>query len=407
MLMKPFYQVPQNCYLFGKGDKPEEKVRQWVLFELMSTYGVPLNNIRIEHNVKFARGNQFADIVVFNGVKPIAVIECKPQTFSDHDVAMEQAKDYAYKLQTQMVAYTNGLSWRICKRHALGYWEVADDFDFETFKPSSIRGSSLDIITLNQLTETTYAMCYWMGDKVPATYSHKFLSLLQIFTLNASRDSFLDKGTQQLLAATLELLSFYTLRGGWADLYNDPQFNRAISSFNAYSSSRFNLAVGNSNSQMLENISITRLLAEYEAILARLFVLGVNYNWKTTEVYSLRLLMNLVSYFGAVQTTGRFLELSNSIVGTVIHFLNIYMQEHGFKIEDITNYTLCNDNSCLAKTVYSDYWENPRTAPFFSFEPDNLVFYPSFGAILLEATTPEVEPKKKTKLSHIRGGKTH
>jgi hypothetical protein len=43
---KSFYEINPKAYLFGKSDEtPEEKVRQWVLFELLSTYGICINNL--------------------------------------------------------------------------------------------------------------------------------------------------------------------------------------------------------------------------------------------------------------------------------------------------------------------------------------------------------------------------
>jgi hypothetical protein len=43
MSIKAFYEIAPTSYLFGKTDGPEEKVRQWVLFELLSTYGYNIN----------------------------------------------------------------------------------------------------------------------------------------------------------------------------------------------------------------------------------------------------------------------------------------------------------------------------------------------------------------------------
>ena len=76
---KPFYEVQPSAYLFVKydGDKPEEKVRQWALFELLSTYGVFINNIVTERPVKVGTRTHRADIVVLRDGAPYVVIECK------------------------------------------------------------------------------------------------------------------------------------------------------------------------------------------------------------------------------------------------------------------------------------------------------------------------------------------
>lgn len=36
---KPFYCIPENCYLFARKAGAEELVCQWVLFELVRHYG--------------------------------------------------------------------------------------------------------------------------------------------------------------------------------------------------------------------------------------------------------------------------------------------------------------------------------------------------------------------------------
>jgi hypothetical protein len=45
---KAYTPIPTNCYLFGKTDKPEEQVRQWVLFELLGTYGYNISQLKVE-----------------------------------------------------------------------------------------------------------------------------------------------------------------------------------------------------------------------------------------------------------------------------------------------------------------------------------------------------------------------
>lgn len=65
---KPFYEVSPQAYLFNKNhETPEEKVRQWALFELLSTYGICINNIDVERQVKVGTRNHRADIVIMRG----------------------------------------------------------------------------------------------------------------------------------------------------------------------------------------------------------------------------------------------------------------------------------------------------------------------------------------------------
>lgn len=73
---KPYYDVSTEAYLFGKTkEKPEEKVRQWVLFELLSTYGISINSIQVERQVKVGTRTHFADIVILKENTPFVVQE--------------------------------------------------------------------------------------------------------------------------------------------------------------------------------------------------------------------------------------------------------------------------------------------------------------------------------------------
>lgn len=61
MPLKSFYKVPPENYLFNQKETDkshEEKVRQWVLYELMSTYGYSIQQIRVEEYVKMGSSPQ-------------------------------------------------------------------------------------------------------------------------------------------------------------------------------------------------------------------------------------------------------------------------------------------------------------------------------------------------------------
>jgi hypothetical protein len=47
-----FCDIDSKYYFFGKSDTPEEKVRQWMIFELLAVYNVPVQAISIEAPVK-------------------------------------------------------------------------------------------------------------------------------------------------------------------------------------------------------------------------------------------------------------------------------------------------------------------------------------------------------------------
>lgn len=61
--------------------KQEEKVRQWLLHELIDSYGYPLKNIEIEYMLKIGSSTRFADIAVFSSKEgfrePYMLVEIK------------------------------------------------------------------------------------------------------------------------------------------------------------------------------------------------------------------------------------------------------------------------------------------------------------------------------------------
>lgn len=113
MTSKVFCDIDPKYYLFGKNETPEEKVRQWALFELLSVYNVPVQSISIEVPVKLGTRSHRADIVVLKDYYPWIVLECKRTEHSDTPEGIKQALSYANCLQSEFAVYTNGKVWLV------------------------------------------------------------------------------------------------------------------------------------------------------------------------------------------------------------------------------------------------------------------------------------------------------
>lgn len=118
--MKPnaYYEIPTDRYIFNKNEKPEEKIRQWVLFEILTTFGVNIKNIQVEVPVKVGTKNHFADIVVYDNYKPVMVIECKRSEDNKPRISLDQAISYASskEINAAYAVSTNGTYWKCSKK---------------------------------------------------------------------------------------------------------------------------------------------------------------------------------------------------------------------------------------------------------------------------------------------------
>lgn len=88
MRMRALYNVSIDDYLFSNHlrmdiYKSEEKIRQWLLKELIEIYQYSIDNIEIEYQLKMGSSTRFADIVVYregiNGKSPHILIEIKKE----------------------------------------------------------------------------------------------------------------------------------------------------------------------------------------------------------------------------------------------------------------------------------------------------------------------------------------
>lgn len=175
---KPFYEVPTGSYLFSeklgeKLNKHEEPVRQWVLFELLSTYGVSILHIDIERRARIGSKTYPADVVILRDGCPYVVIECKRPDDKKITPYIKQAVSYANDMGAQFVVYTNSFLW-IVKRKIGDEW--VDVPDINKYADSLV---SRDLETLLSDVSELKPIFYWLHNPVPDKYAQHFLKILQ------------------------------------------------------------------------------------------------------------------------------------------------------------------------------------------------------------------------------------
>lgn len=107
MLVRSFYNVPIDEYRYKEQlnniHSSEEKVRQWVISELISTYGFPLDCIAVEYPVKAFSKTGYVDIALVVNIDskptPIAFIETKRRGHN-LDQALKQVQSYMSHCQS-------------------------------------------------------------------------------------------------------------------------------------------------------------------------------------------------------------------------------------------------------------------------------------------------------------------
>ena len=120
--LRPFYAIPPEEYLFQRlvnNDSPEERVRQWLLRELIESYGFPQalfdgRTINIEVPIAIGARQYFADVAIqkeFHGdPKPLVLFEVKPL---DSTEGIDQLHSYLSACPTARIGvWTNGCELR-------------------------------------------------------------------------------------------------------------------------------------------------------------------------------------------------------------------------------------------------------------------------------------------------------
>lgn len=299
---KPFYEINPQAYLFGKNNEtPEEKVRQWALFELLSTYGVSINNVEVERPVKVGTRNHRADIVILQDRTPYVVIECKKWGDKKKKQGMQQALSYAdaNTMKARFAVYTNGDLWEVKRKMGDEWVEIPD-------LPKRVDGDYL--VKLDELVRSINDFkpaLYWLNQTVPATEAFAYFSCLQILFYRTTYPlNFLDK---ELNIGTDNLLRVICAKGHHPN-YLEGKMLTACKSFSSYFDKRFGQGFKNEHlekSNLRELTAIAKMMFE--------MLVGATRDLKSDEVLQVRFIATLLQYlFNQIHLRGKnelFLEV--------------------------------------------------------------------------------------------------
>jgi hypothetical protein len=87
---------------------PEEWVRQHV-YAFLKAHNYPLAHTAVEYAIKINGLSKRCDVVVFKGVQPVLIVECKAPQVPITQKAFDQIARYNLKLQVPLLMVTNGL----------------------------------------------------------------------------------------------------------------------------------------------------------------------------------------------------------------------------------------------------------------------------------------------------------
>ena len=107
--------------------KPEEIVRQLMLYKLVNEYEYPINSIEVEYSVSFGREKKLADIVILNKVDKSSVycvIEVKKHKAKD---GKDQLKSYTNATGAPLAVWANGVEINFYERLDPNYFEPLTD----------------------------------------------------------------------------------------------------------------------------------------------------------------------------------------------------------------------------------------------------------------------------------------
>lgn len=226
--MTRFYTVPEDAWMFRQtskervaGDKKwtpdEEAVRQWCIQELIRTYGVRIDRIKIECKVKVARERRpnRADVVVLRDGHPYVLVECKARSIKKLDDALQQAMNYAVlpDMQATFAVATNGDAWLVRRRVNTDWVPVADLPQFREGNDSV--EWRLILLAVQDLSP----ILFWLDRPVPAKQAPCYFSALQrLFygsnEITAATDHNLLRAADRLLRVLAQLDNHAGYTGG-------------------------------------------------------------------------------------------------------------------------------------------------------------------------------------------------
>ncbi|MBN8656638.1 MAG: type I restriction enzyme HsdR N-terminal domain-containing protein [Anaerolineae bacterium] len=358
---KPFYEIEQKTYLFGKATltelvapkrrkMPEEKVRQWVLFELLSTYGYNINDIKIEVPAKMGRGYHPADIVVYKDHQPYIVIECKKIGSNEKEEAIRQVITYANGLKTQFAVYVDGRDWLV-KRLIIGEW-----FDIHDIPPKFHLVSDKNLVVMLEFIAGVRPLLYWSHRTVPTDKVPKYFSYLEPFVFfvgfNYLREinSNLHLGVDSIVKIIFQPLNENGKTSFMVDDYKKKNFLIALSFFKKY------LEELGSNSYLIDTLDVEN--RTFDNAIECLYVelnstLSLYSNIVSRETLFFRFAVALLRYLLEVVKEAAYLPLEFSVTKDLYSLINlILISEFDSELPD----SLDADNANDLVAHSSEYW---------------------------------------------------
>ncbi len=104
---------------------PEEWVRQHMIYWLTGELNIPRTSIVCEYAVSVNGLPQRADIVVFSGLKPCIIIECKASSIGIDKSVFAQVTRYNYVVYADYVMITNGLKTLCFESNGGNYKQIS------------------------------------------------------------------------------------------------------------------------------------------------------------------------------------------------------------------------------------------------------------------------------------------
>lgn len=309
---RPFYEIDKSAYLFYQNNKPEEKVRQWVIYELLSSYGININNIKVEEKAKVGSKWYRADVVVYKNHVPYIVIECKKQEDENINEGIKQAISYANFFKAKFVVFTNGNIWRV-KREIKGEWVDFPDIEKQI--------DERDLDSIEELIwniEGLKPILYWLHRPVSPVCAQDFLSFLQkLFHLRRylfkSIQSDLVEGTELLLRA-MTSSPFDSIKE--SSVYVEEKLYNSFISYQIYFDYR---GLGKISLGKPEIYNIEEKIRLFYIAFNKLHIKSLNKSFE--EISFIRLTLSLLIYFQQIRHKQTYIEISEGIVSELYYLI--------------------------------------------------------------------------------------
>ncbi len=136
--------------------KPEEIIRQLMLYKLINEYGYSLDLLDVEYVVSFGREKKFADIVIFNKkdkTSVYCVLEIKKHSAKD---GKDQLKSYTNATGAPLAVWTNGVEINFYERLDPNYFEPLSDIPKANETIDDVKNEKftyLELMIKDKLTE--------------------------------------------------------------------------------------------------------------------------------------------------------------------------------------------------------------------------------------------------------------